>query len=175
MGTEYAYDADGTVLPLGDGTIRLNRIRTRDESHIRVYRKRDGRGDECLCVASGITGSPKAYRKAVTGWLREYARATLTEKVSVFSAQMQVDVNRIAIKEQKTRWASCSAKGNLNFNWKLVLMPECIQDYVVVHELAHRKQMNHSKAFWREVEHVLPDYRERNAWLLEHERDFLNY
>lgn len=60
-----------------------------------------------------------------------------------------------------------SAKGNLNFNWKLVLMPEEILDYVVVHELAHRLQMNHSTEFWDEVEKILPDYRKRRQWLKE--------
>ena len=69
---------------------------------------------------------------------------------------------------QKTRWGSCSAEGNLNYNWKLMLCPEEIQDYVVVHELAHRKEMNHSKAFYRIVEEILPDYRECMRWLREH-------
>ena len=59
--------------------------------------------------------------------------------------------------------------GNLNFHWKLVLMPPAILDYVVVHELAHRKEMNHSSRFWAEVEKILPDYRERRKWLKEHE------
>lgn len=72
--------------------------------------------------------------------------------------------------EQKTRWGSCSSKGNLNFNWKLVRMPEEVLDYVVVHELAHRKEMNHSKAFWAIVESVLSDYRERRKWLKENGR-----
>ena len=66
---------------------------------------------------------------------------------------------------KKIRWGSCSTKGNLNFNWKLVLMPPEILDYVVVHELAHRLQMNHSAAFWAEVGKILPDYRERRQWL----------
>ncbi len=88
---------------------------------------------------------------------------------------MQVSVNRIAIREQKTRWGSCSSKGNLNLNWKLVLMPHRIQDYVVVHELAHRKQMNHSVFFWKEVEAVLPDFRERKQWLREHEGEYMRY
>ena len=72
---------------------------------------------------------------------------------------------RITIKEQKTRWGSCSSNRNLNFNWKLVLLPEEVLDYVVVHELAHLFEMNHSKAFWMIVERVLPDYKERRELL----------
>ena len=72
----------------------------------------------------------------------------------------------------KTRWGSCSGEGNLNFHWKLILMPPEILDYVVVHELAHRKQMNHSPLFWAEVEKVLPDYKARRAWLKENGRDY---
>ena len=80
---------------------------------------------------------------------------------------MGVSYGSITVREQKTRWGSCSAKGNLNFNWKLVLMPEEILEYVVVHELAHRLQMNHSMEFWDEVEKILPDYRKRRQWLKE--------
>ena len=88
---------------------------------------------------------------------------------------MHVTFNRIAIKEQKTRWGSCSSKGNINFNWKLVLMPEQIQDYVVVHELAHRIQMNHSKAFWQIVESILPKYQTCIQWMRKHEREIMQY
>lgn len=167
--------ADGNFIPLGDDKILLCRIRNRDEKHIRVYRKKEADGAYRLCMVSGIENHPQAYRQAVTGWLREYARVRLSEKVYHYADQMQVKVNRIAIKEQKTRWGSCSSKGNLNFNWKLILMPQRIQDYVVVHELAHRKEMNHSSAFWKVVEAVLPDYQERRKWLRTHEREFVKY
>ena len=96
---------------------------------------------------------------------RAQARRILEEKCLRFARGMGVSYGRITIREQKTRWGSCSARGNLNFNWKLILMPEEIQDYLVVHELAHRIEMNHSPAFWRLVERELPDYRERRAWL----------
>lgn len=95
------------------------------------------------------------------------ARDIFTRKVEYYARIMGVSYGRISIREQKTRWGSCSAKGNLNFNWKTVLMPEEIQDYLAVHELAHRIEMNHSPAFWAVVERVLPDYRERRRWLLE--------
>lgn len=96
---------------------------------------------------------------------RERARVMLTEKCQRFAARMGVTYGKISIREQKTRWGSCSAKGNLNFNWKLALMPEEISDYLVVHELAHRVEMNHSPAFWKVVEREIPDYKERRIWL----------
>lgn len=83
------------------------------------------------------------------------------ERTAFFAERMGVDYGRITVQEQKTRWGSCSQKGNLNFNWKLVLMPQALLDYVVVHELAHRKEMNHSARFWAIVEQELPDYQKR--------------
>lgn len=99
---------------------------------------------------------------------RERARQVLTGKTAYYAERMGVTYGRISIRGQKTRWGSCSSKGNLNYNWKLMLCPERIQDYVVVHELAHRKEMNHSKAFYRIVEEIIPDYRECVRWLKEH-------
>ena len=98
---------------------------------------------------------------------RVLARQRITRRVEYFAPLVGVTYNRIFIKEQKTRWGSCSSLGNLNFNWKLILLNEELLDYVVVHELAHRKQMNHSPTFWAEVERVLPDYRERRRRLKE--------
>ncbi|MEZ3434082.1 MAG: M48 family metallopeptidase [Lachnospiraceae bacterium] len=98
------------------------------------------------------------------------AMELIPERVRYYADIMGISYGRITIREQKTRWGSCSSKGNLNFNWKLMLMPEGVLDYVVVHELAHRIEMNHSKAFWAVVEQVLPDYRKRKALLRETEQ-----
>ena len=95
------------------------------------------------------------------------AKETITKRVSYFARLMGVSYRNITIREQKTRWGSCSSEGNLNFHWKLVLMPPEVLDYVVVHELAHRKEMNHSRKFWAEVKNVLPDYEKRRKWLKE--------
>lgn len=95
----------------------------------------------------------------------ERAKKIFPERISYFAQRMNVTYGRVTLREQKTRWGSCSSKGNLNFNWKLVLLPEELLDYVVVHELAHRIEMNHSQDFWRIVERVLPDYRERRKQL----------
>lgn len=97
--------------------------------------------------------------------LKEDARIYFYETANRFAPQMGVDFGRITIREQKTRWGSCSSQGNLNFNWRLMLAPEPVREYVVVHELAHRKEMNHSKAFYREVKKVMPDYEKRRKWL----------
>ena len=95
------------------------------------------------------------------------AKSIFPQKTAYYSEIMGVNPGRITIREQKTRWGSCSSKGNLNFNWKLVLMPEELLDYVVVHELAHLKEMNHSPRFWAIVASVFPDYPERKKRLKE--------
>lgn len=107
---------------------------------------------------------PESVRKRYI----ENARAVFTQKVSYYANLMGVTYGRITIREQKTRWGSCSSKGNLNFNWRLIFAPEYVIDYVVVHELAHRKEMNHSRAFYAVIEAVLPDYRIAQKWLKDH-------
>ncbi len=99
--------------------------------------------------------------------LADQALKVLPARAAFFAPIVGVDYGRITIRNQKTRWGSCSSKGNLNFNCLLMLAPPEIQDYVVVHELCHRKEMNHSARFWTEVGKVLPDYREREKWLKE--------
>ena len=96
------------------------------------------------------------------------AKEALPAKVAFFARELGVTFGRITIRSQRSRWGSCAASGNLSFNCLLLLAPEEVQDYVVVHELCHRKEMNHSPAFWAEVERVMPDYRNRKAWLKEH-------
>lgn len=96
---------------------------------------------------------------------KQRAAQLLREKCRYFAPRMGVTYGTVTVREQRTRWGSCSARGNLSFNWKLASMPEEIVDYLVVHELAHRIEMNHSPAFWAVVEKQIPDYRERRAWL----------
>lgn len=99
--------------------------------------------------------------------LAELAIKVIPQRVAYYAKIIGVTYGRITIRNQKTRWGSCSGKGNLNFNCLLMLTPPEVLDYVVVHELCHRKEMNHSKQFWNEVEKVLLDYRERRKWLKE--------
>ena len=97
--------------------------------------------------------------------LARQAKQFLMPLVEQYAARMGVTYGRITIRCQQTRWGSCSSKGNLNFNCLLMLAPRQVVTYVVVHELAHRKHMDHSPAFWAEVEAILPDYRESVRWL----------
>lgn len=99
--------------------------------------------------------------------LAEQALEIIPTRVEYFAKIIGVTYGNITIRNQKTRWGSCSSKGNLNFNCLLMLAPPEVLDYVVAHELCHRKQMNHSKAFWSEVEKVFPDYKKSIKWLKE--------
>ena len=99
--------------------------------------------------------------------LCQEALSVIPDKVKYYAEIMGVTYGRITIRNQKTRWGSCSSKGNLNFNCLLMLMPDKVLDYVVVHELCHLKQMNHSKKFWKEVERYMPDYKNYKKWLNE--------
>jgi predicted metal-dependent hydrolase len=97
----------------------------------------------------------------------EDAKIQIAKRVAYYAKLLGVTYGRITIRDQKTRWGSCGSQGNLNFTWKLVLTPPEVLDYVVVHELCHRIEMNHSQAFWAQVERVMPDYGSRRAWLKE--------
>ena len=100
--------------------------------------------------------------------LKDLAQGPILESLRRYAPMMGVDYGRVTIRCQKSRWGSCSSQGNLNFNCLLALAPRQVLDYVVVHELAHRKQMNHSAAFWQEVAAVCPEYPAARRWLRDH-------
>ena len=96
------------------------------------------------------------------------AREVIPKRVEYYAQLIGVTYGRITIRHQKTRWGSCSAKGNLNFNCLLMLAPPEVLDAIVVHELCHRREMNHSERFYREVHRIYPDYDKWNRWLKDH-------
>lgn len=97
--------------------------------------------------------------------MKDLAKEVFAAKTAHYARIMGVTYGRITIREQKTRWGSCSSAGNLNFNWKLLLGPEEVVDYVVIHELAHRREMNHSARFYAVVAEIMPDYKVWQRWL----------
>ena len=117
-------------------------------------------------------------QKYLEGWYSSQAKQVFPERasqyyplVSKLAGEMGKEifpVNRIVVRNQKTRWGRCSSKGNLNFNWRLLMAPAKVLDYVVVHELCHLAYLDHSKQFWQMVAAVLPDCRERRNWLKTH-------
>ena len=105
--------------------------------------------------------------------LAEKARVVIPPKVEYYAKILNVTYGKITIRNQKTRWGSCSSAGNLNFNCLLMKFPDEIIDYVVVHELCHRKYMNHSKEFYAQIEQILPDYKTYQKYLKEQRTIFL--
>ncbi len=103
--------------------------------------------------------------KLLENWIRERAKVILPQKIKQTAEKMGVTYNNIVIKDQKTMWASCSSKHNLNFSYRILKTPQIVQDYLIVHELAHLKHFNHGAEFWAEVETYLPSYKEQRKWL----------
>lgn len=113
----------------------------------------------------------ETLRAALEAWYRRHARTVFAERLALWNARYGFTYGRVAIKEQKSRWGSCSRKGNLNFNWRLVLAPAPVLDYVVIHELCHLKELNHSPRFWQLVALACPDHAMHRAWLRRHGRE----
>ena len=109
-----------------------------------------------------IAKRKSASKKSRSDYLKykEKTRALVAQKITDFNSFYKFSFKRVSIKNHKSRWGSCSKKGNLNFNYKLALIPEELVEYVVVHELCHLGEFNHSKDFWKLVEVTLPNYKE---------------
>ena len=114
-----------------------------------------------------LASMPRKLSDAEKNELKKNSKIVITKRVEYFAKIMGVDYNRISIKFQKTRFGSCSTKNNFNFNALVALMPSDVLDYVIVHELSHLKEMNHSKNFWYQVEKIIPDYKIKRKWLKE--------
>ncbi len=122
-----------------------------------------------LTVPEGAPGPELEYRcEAVQKYYRELAADYLPARVAELAAIHRFDYASVRIKNQKTRWGSCSAKGNINLNLRLMMAPDQAIDYVIIHELCHLRELNHSLAFWTLVESCCPDYRRWRGWLKQH-------
>lgn len=151
------------ITPAGQVVLRCPNRMSRKEAEAFLERKESWIEAHLAKLTQGPGLQPLTQEEIEI--LAHQAARDLPQRVQRRAEAMGVTYGRISIRRQRTRWGSCSVKGNLNFNCLLMLSPEEVRDYVVVHELCHRKQMNHSPKFWAEVAAVLPDYPSRKKWL----------
>jgi len=117
-----------------------------------------------------ITPAPDAYlfEARLMRFFKNEAKNDLSARVAEYAAALEVKPGRIQVKEIRSRWGSCSADGVLAFSWRVILAPPFVLDYLAAHEVAHLKEMNHSRRFWAQVKKALPDYERGRAWLDAH-------
>lgn len=118
-------------------------------------------GEPALLVAGGEAHLPRR----LTDWLKKQARSEVTERVAHHTRMLNVTAKRIRIGDPVSRWGSCSSKGSLSFSWRVVMAPPDVLDYLVAHEVAHLREMNHSPRFWALVEKTCPDFKASRHWL----------
>lgn len=141
----------------------------------RNYRLKVLRGDTPSLKLKGgyleatISGSPKTReeeaRSLLLDWYQGHAQKRLEEKTHRYAKILQVEPSCVSVKNYKSQWGSCSTTGNISYNWRIVMAPHRIVDYVVVHELCHLLEHNHSAIYWRHVGRVIPDFQECREWL----------
>ena len=133
-------------------------------------RARTARPDSSVSAAKpcGVADAAGDLRPAIERHLRKLAAQELPARVFELAALHQLPVRRVMVRNQRSRWGSCSRRGTISLNWRLVQTPLFVRDYLVLHELAHLKEMNHSRRFWSEVARLCPDFREAERWLKQH-------
>jgi predicted metal-dependent hydrolase len=127
-----------------------------------------GFGTEVLTVADVA----EDLRPVIAKHLRQIATRELPVRVMEYAAQHRLTVRRVSVRNQKSRWGSCSRRGTISLNWRLIQTPEWVRDYIILHELAHLRQLNHSTKFWQEVETLCPEYQRAEQWLKDHREFF---
>ena len=159
--------ADGVVVPLRG---MPHRIAHRRGMRGTVWTEADG-GENLLCVA----GEAPHIDRRVGDFLRREAKRELEAASKKFAAELGVGVRRVAVRDQASRWGSCSTAGSLSYSWRLILAPGFVLDYLAAHEVAHLLEMNHSARFWRLVRRICPDHQRAKAWLDVHGSDLHRY
>ena len=154
----------GTHLALLDESLRLEvRHQARMELFTRTGRRSRGcveRQGAVLLVITDSLGDDR-LRALLESWYRGEAVTHLSDRVEHYSSRLGVRPSKVIVRGQRTRWGSCSGKGTVSLNWRLMMVPGALADYVVVHELCHLRHMNHSPRFWEMVGGIMPDYRHR--------------
>ncbi len=160
--------ADGTVIPYRG---EPHRIVHRPGARGTVWAEAGDDGSLSLCVA----GDEAHIARRVGDFLKREAKRELQKASAAAAGQLGVTVKRVSIRDQSSRWGSCSTTGVLSYSWRLILAPPFVLDYLAVHEAAHLVEMNHSRRFWKLVERLCPDFRRAKAWLDTNGADLHRY
>lgn len=151
---------DGSTVPYLGRALKVAVQAARDGDHVILEQDR-------LIVS--VQPTADNIEPIIRQWYRAQALEFIERRAKELGTELGLSYKRLVIRSQKTRWGSCSHKGNLSFNWKLIIAPEPVIDYVIIHELAHIKEMNHSRRFWKLVADNCPAWREHKQWLKDHE------
>jgi predicted metal-dependent hydrolase len=165
---EAAPFADGIVVPLRGVP---HRIVHRHGARGTVWTETDGNGERLLCAA----GDAPHIDRRIGDYLRREAKRDLETASRRFAADLGLAVRKVAVRDQSSRWGSCSTTGVLSFSWRLILAPGHVLEYLAAHEVAHLVEMNHSAKFWRVVSRLCPEHRRAKAWLDVHGTDLHRY
>jgi predicted metal-dependent hydrolase len=160
--------ADGIVVPLRGVP---HRITHRRGVRGTVWIETNGDGEQLLCVA----GETPHVDRRVGDFLRSEAKRELEAASLRFAAELGVRVRRVAVRDQGSRWGSCSTAGVLSYSWRLILAPSFVLNYLAAHEVAHLAEMNHSPRFWRLVRRLCADHERAKVWLDVHGSDLHRY
>jgi len=158
----------GIVIPLRG---LAHRIAHRPSARGTVWTEMDASGERFLCVAGG---APHVDRR-IGDFLRREAKRELETASQRFAAELGVGICRVAVRDQASRWGSCSTAGVLSYSWRLILAPSFVLSYLAAHEVAHLVEMNHSARFWRLVQRLCPDHERAKVWLDVHGSDLHRY
>jgi predicted metal-dependent hydrolase len=118
--------------------------------------------------AARLASPQSDYREAIHDHLRRLAERELPPRTLELARNFGIGVKRVTVRSQKTRWGSCSTRGTISLNWRIIQAPPEVRDYLIIHELMHRRQMNHSARYWKLVAEAFPDYRAAELWLRKH-------
>jgi predicted metal-dependent hydrolase len=158
--TQLSAASTGTISYLGKSLKVTQKTKIRGPTAVRLD---DNESTVRVMLAKGKLAMSELLR-----WLKEQAMQLIKSKTEQYSKMMGLIYNKVTIRDQKSRWGSCSYRKNLNFNWRLIMAPEPVLDYVVIHELCHLKVMAHSRSFWSLVSKYCPHWREYRTWLDDH-------
>jgi predicted metal-dependent hydrolase len=149
----------------------VHRISHRPGARGTVWTEESSAGRPLICVA----GDAEHLTRRLTDWLKREAKADLERASRRYAAELGVTIKRVTVRDQATRWGSCSSSGCLSYSWRLIFAPRSVLAYLAAHEVSHLVEMNHSRRFWRLVEKLDPDMDKAKAWLRGHGAELHRY